>query len=72
MLNGLAKLSFPTMAGDSTLRELTWCLLGGGGRARGDAGLSADWQNAGPPPLGVLLAGLRTWPCVLLGRTHFK
>lgn len=56
MVNGLAKLSFLTTAGGGTLRELT--TVSGG--------------DAGPPPLEVLLAALRTWSCVLLGRTHFK
>lgn len=56
MVSGLAELSFPTTVGGGTLRELT--AVSGG--------------DAGPPPLEVLLAVLRTWPCVLLGRTHFK
>lgn len=38
MLNGLAKLSFPTMAGDSTLRELTVVSAGGGGAGQGGRG----------------------------------
>ena len=65
MLNGLAKLSFLTTTYSGTLRELT-------AMSWGDAGPSAGWQNAEPPPLGLLLAALGTWPCVLLGRTHFK
>lgn len=59
MLNGLAKLSLPTMAGDSTLRELTVVSAGGGGEG-GPGGTRGSVQTG-------RTQGLLPWGCFLLG-----
>lgn len=58
MLNGLAKLSFPTMAGDSTLRELTVVSAGGGGGPGGTRGSAQTGRMQGLLPWGCFLLGL--------------